>query len=122
MPPSKKKASPRAHTNPVVRAVPQRRSFILLESALLLGLAEGVMWNMITTLQLDSYYKALLLMIGVVGIFALAVRVLEPVIEFILEFIASLDRGGGVLVRIGLHLIVLFLIFVGYVRVFFKTA
>jgi len=59
-------------------------------------------------------------MIGVVGLFAVAVRILEPVIGWFLKVIAGLDKGSGALLRIGLHALILFLIFVGYVRVFFK--
>jgi hypothetical protein len=100
--------------------VPQRRTFVLLESALVLGLAEGIMWSMITSLTMSHYLKALLLMVGVVGVFALAVRVLEPIVGFFLKTIASFDKGGGAPLRIALHLVILFLIFVGYIRVFFR--
>ncbi len=100
---------------------PQRRTFILLETGLLLGLAEGIMWNLITTLTLSPYLKAALLMIGVIGLFAIAVRVLEPLIGSILKSIAGLEKGGGIAIRLGLHSVVLFLIYVGYVRVFFKV-
>jgi hypothetical protein len=115
---------PPAKPIPLKRATqlgPKRRTFILLETGLLLGLAEGVMWNLITTLMLSPYIKAALLMIGVVGLFAVAVRVLEPLIGSILNAIAGLEKGGGIAIRIGLHAVVLFLIYVGYVRVFFKV-
>jgi hypothetical protein len=125
MPRETKRKSIQSHSaprpNPVARVVPGRRTFVLLESGLILGLAEGIMWKFITSLALSNYFKAVLLMAGVVGAFALAVRVLEPVIAAVLKFIAKLDRGGGALARIGLHAVILFLIFVGYVRVFFRA-
>jgi hypothetical protein len=105
----------------VSHVVPQKRSLILLETALLAGLFEGIMWNLVTGLHTVVYIKALVLMVGVVGMFALAVQVLEPVIQFVLKFIAKLEAGGGVLARLGLHLLLLFLIYVGYVRIFFKA-
>ena len=119
---SRRSSRPSAPVRPVAKVVPQRRTFILLETGLLLGLFEGLLWNLITRLSLSPYLKAAILMIGVVGLFALAVRILEPVIAWVLKMIASLDRGSGAIVLIGVHAIVLFLIYVGYLRVFFKGA
>jgi hypothetical protein len=105
-----------------MKAVPTRRTLVLLESGLILGLAEGLMIEIITRLQLSPYLKALLLMAGVLGVFAIAIRILEPIIRKTLHAISRLDASGGAMMRMGLHLIILFLIFVGYVRVFFPTA
>ena len=104
-----------------MHAVPTRRTLVLLESGLLLGLAEGIMWNAIMKLHSTVYVKALLLMIGVIGIFALAVRILEPIIQSSLKAVSRLDAGGGALMRIGLHIVILFLIYAGYVRTFFPS-
>ena len=104
-----------------MKAVPTRRTLVLLESALLLGLAEGLLQNAVTYLDLSPYLRALILMAGVLGVFALAIRILEPVITRLLHMIAKLDKRGGALMRIGLHLAILFVIFVMYVRVFFST-
>jgi hypothetical protein len=103
------------------RAVPQRRTLILLETGLLLGLAEGIMDELITHLALSPYLKALLLMTGVIGVFALAIRLLEPMIRGTLKMVSKLDSNGGATMRIALHAIILFLIYVGYVRVFFPS-
>ena len=111
------KPKPTIVTRAASRAVPTRRALILLETGLLLGLMEGI----ITHLTISPYLKALILMIGVIGAFAFAIRILEPVIKWALKFIARFESGGGALVRVGLHLIILFLIFAGYVRTFFPT-
>ncbi len=102
------------------KAVPTRRTLVLLETGLLLGLAEGIMTDGITHLMLSPYLKALLLMVGVIGVFAFALRIIEPVIRGSLKMISKLDAGGAMM-RIGVHLIILFLIFAAYVRVFFPT-
>jgi hypothetical protein len=104
------------------KAVPTRRALVLLETGLLLGLAEGIMTDTLTHLTLSPYLKALLLMVGVIGVFAFALRIIEPVIRGSLKVIAKLDTGGGALLRIGVHLVILFLIFAAYVRVFFPKA
>jgi hypothetical protein len=101
------------------KAVPSRRALILLETGLLLGLAEGIMTDTLTHLMLSPYLKALLLMVGVIGVFAFALRIIEPIIRGSLKMISKLDAGGGALLRIGVHLVILFLIFAAYVRVFF---
>jgi hypothetical protein len=103
------------------KAVPSRRALILLETGLLLGLAEGIMTDTLTHLMLSPYLKALLLMVGVIGVFAFALRIIEPIIRGSLKMISKLDSGGGALLRIGVHLVILFLIFAAYVRVFFPT-
>ena len=102
-----------------MKAVPARRTLVLLETGLILGLVEGIMTDVITRLALSPYLKALILMVGVIGAFAFAIRVLEPVVRQSLKVISKMDSGGGALTRIGLHLIILFIIFVGYVRIFF---
>lgn len=116
-------AKPQRHVRPAhkvaMRAVPARRTLVLLETGLILGLAEGLMWNAVTQLELSQYVKALILMVGVIGVFALAVRILEPLIQSSLKAVSKLDAGGGALMRIGLHAIILFLIYAGYVRTFF---
>lgn len=105
------------------KAVPTRRTLVLLETGLLLGLAEGIMTDTLTHLSsLSPYLKALLLMVGVIGVFAFALRIIEPVIRGTLKMIARLDAGGGALLRVGVHLVILFLIFAAYVRVFFPKA
>jgi hypothetical protein len=101
------------------KAVPTRRTLVLLETGLLLGLAEGIMTDTLTHLTLSPYLKALLLMIGVIGVFAFALRIIEPVIRGTLKVISKLDTGGGAMLRIGVHAVILFLIFAAYVRVFF---
>jgi hypothetical protein len=115
-----------AKKNPVAKAankaVPTRRALVLLETGLLLGLAEGIMTDTLTHLTLSPYLKALLLMVGVIGVFAFALRIIEPIIRGSLKMIAKLDTGGGALLRIGVHLVILFLIFAAYVRVFFPKA
>ncbi|GEM_PF-2535192 len=103
------------------KAVPTRRTLVLLETGLVLGLIEGIMSEAITHLDFSPYIKALFLMIGVIGAFAFAIRVLEPIIRGSLKVISKVDSGSGVLVRIGLHLVILFIIFAGYVRIFFPT-
>ena len=108
-------------TRIATRAIPERRALVLLETGLLLGLTEGVMPETITHLTLSPYAKAALLMIGVIGVFALAIRLLEPVIRGTLKMVSKLDSNGGASMRIVLHLIILFLIYVGYVRIFFPT-
>jgi len=115
------KPKPTVVTRAAAKAVPTRRALILLETGLLLGLAEGIMTDAITHLTISPYLKALILMAGVIGAFAFAIRILEPVIKWVLKFIAKFESGGGALVRVGLHLIILFLIFAGYVRTFFPT-
>ena len=105
-----------------MKAVPNRRTLVLLESGLLLGLSEGIMEDIVTHLQYSPYVKALLLMAGVLGVFALAIRILEPVIRKTLHAVSKIDAGHGAMMRVGLHLVIFFLIFVGYVRVFFPTA
>ena len=62
---------------------------MLLETGLLLGLAEGIMTDTLTHLMFSPYLKALLLMIGVIGVFAFALRIIEPVIRGSLKMIAS---------------------------------
>ncbi len=104
------------------KAVPTRRALVLLETGLLLGLAEGIMTDTLTHLTLSPYIKALLLMVGVIGVFAFALRIIEPVIRGTLKMISKLDAGGGALLRIGVHVIIIFLIFAAYVRVFFPKA
>ena len=103
-----------------MKALPERRALVLLETGLLLGLAEGMMDDTLHHLDLSPYLKALMLMVGVVGVFAFALRVIEPVIKGILKAIAKLDSGGGPLMRIGVHAVILFLIFAAYVRIFFQ--
>ncbi len=102
-----------------MKAVPTRRTLVLLETGLILGLVEGVMTDAITKLTLSPYLKALMLMVGVIGAFAFAIRILEPVVRQSLKMISKMDSGRGALTRIGLHLIILFIIFAGYVRIFF---
>ena len=102
-----------------MRAVPTRRTLVLLESGLLLGLAEGIMEEIVTHLTLSPYLKALVLMAGVLGVFALAIRILEPVIRKTLHHVSRLDAAGGAMMRLGLHVLIFFLIYAGYVRVFF---
>ena len=102
------------------KVVPSKRVFLLLETGLLIGLAEGVLANLIHEFPISMYLKALLLMIGVVGVFALAIRVLEPIIAWMLRSLSKLEKGGGPILRLGLHAIILFLIFVAYVRIFFQ--
>ncbi|MFI5200886.1 MAG: hypothetical protein ACHQNE_00680 [Candidatus Kapaibacterium sp.] len=107
-----------------MKAVPTRRVLVLLETGLILGLAEGIMTDAITRLTLSPYLKALMLMVGVIGAFAFAIRILEPVVRRSLKVISKMDSGatspmGSALTRIGLHLIIIFIIFVGYVRIFF---
>ncbi len=80
------------------------------------------MTDLITHLTISPYIKALILMAGVIGAFAFAIRILEPVIKFSLKMISRLDTGGGALLRIGVHSVILFLIFAAYVRVFFPKA
>ena len=104
------------------KVVPTRRALVLLETGLLLGLAEGIMTDTLTHLALSPYVKALLLMVGVIGVFAFALRIIEPVIRGSLKMIAKLDTGGSALLRIGVHTVILFLIFAAYVRVFFPKA
>jgi hypothetical protein len=77
------------------------------------------MTEIITHLTVSPYVKALLLMAGVIGVFALAIRIIEPVIRGTLKVVSKLDSSGGAMMRIGLHLIILFLIYAGYVRTFF---
>ncbi|HEY3874149.1 MAG TPA: hypothetical protein VGM92_01625 [Candidatus Kapabacteria bacterium] len=108
-----------AASSAALKAVPSRRALVLLETGLLLGLAEGMMNDAITHLELSPYTKALLLMVGVVGVFAFALRVIEPVIKGMLKMISKLDSGGGALMRVGVHAVILFLIFAAYVRIFF---
>lgn len=116
---------PTSRTSAVaMKAVPKRRTLVLLETGLILGLAEGIMTDEITKLTLSPYIKALILMVGVIGAFAFAIRILEPVVRQSLKVISKMDSGasspmGSALTRIGLHLIILFFIFVGYVRIFF---
>jgi hypothetical protein len=102
-----------------LKAVPTRRTLVLIESGLLLGLAEGIMNEIIKSLTVSPYLKAAILMLCILCIFALAVRILEPLIRGTLKAVSKLDDGGGATMRIGLHTIILFLIFVGYVRVFY---
>jgi hypothetical protein len=102
-----------------MKAVPTRRTLVLIESGLLLGLAEGIMDELVKSLPVSSYMKALILMIGTLGVFAVAIRIIEPIVHGTLKAVSKLDSGGGALTRIGLHAIILFLIFVGYVRVFY---
>ncbi len=80
------------------------------------------MEDIITHLDLSPYLKALLLMVGVLGVFALAIRILEPVIRKSLHAVSKLDKAGGAMMRLGLHLVIFFLIYAGYVRVFFPSA
>jgi hypothetical protein len=115
------KAKASVATRVATRAVPQRRTLVLLETGLILGLAEGIMTEIITHLTVSPYVKALLLMAGVIGVFALAIRIIEPVIRGTLKVVSKLDSSGGAMMRIGLHLIILFLIYAGYVRTFFPT-
>jgi hypothetical protein len=104
-----------------MKAVPKRRTLVLLETGLVLGLVEGVMTDTITRLNYSPYLKALMLMVGVIGAFAFAIRILEPVVRQSLKIISKVDSGRGALARIGLHLVILFIIFAGYVRIFFPT-
>jgi len=115
------KPKPTVVTRAASKAVPTRRALILLETGLLLGLAEGIMTDIITHLTISPYFKALILMAGVIGAFAFAIRILEPVIKWTLKTVAKFESGGGALVRVGLHFIILFLIFAAYVRTFFPT-
>lgn len=102
-----------------MKAVPTRRTLVLVESGLILGLAEGIMDEIVKSLPLSSYMKALILMLGTLGVFAIAIRIIEPIIRGTLKAVSKLDSGGGALTRISLHAIILFLIFVGYLRVFY---
>ncbi|HET6401717.1 MAG TPA: hypothetical protein VFH95_09995 [Candidatus Kapabacteria bacterium] len=104
-----------------MKAVPKRRTLVLLETGLILGLVEGIMTDAITHLNYSPYLKALMLMVGVIGAFALAIRVLEPVVRQSLKIISKVDSGRGALTRIGLHIVILFIIFAGYVRIFFSA-
>jgi hypothetical protein len=104
-----------------LKAVPARRTLVLLETGLILGLVEGIMTDVITHLNYSPYLKALMLMAGVIGAFAFAIRILEPVVRQSLKIISKMDSGRGALTRIGLHLVLLFIIFAGYVRIFFPA-
>jgi hypothetical protein len=115
------KPKPTVVTRAASKAVPTRRALILLETGLILGLTEGIMNDAVTHISISPYLKALLLMAGVIGAFAFALRVIEPVIKWALKVIAKVEAGGGPLVRIGLHLVIIFLIYVAYVRVFFHS-
>jgi len=113
------KRKPPKSSKIAMRAVPTRRALVLVESGLLLGLTEGIMDDFVKQYSLSPYLKALILMVGTLGAFALAIRIIEPIVRGTLKAVSRLDTGGSAMVRIGLHLIILFLIFVGYVRVFF---
>ena len=102
-----------------MKAVPTRRALVLVESGLLFGLAEGIMEEIVKSLSVSSYLKAALLMIGTLGVFAIAIRIVEPIVRGTLKAVSKLDSGGGATMRIALHAIIIFLIFVGYVRVFY---
>ncbi|MDP4198284.1 MAG: hypothetical protein Q8922_05205 [Bacteroidota bacterium] len=120
---SKRKTAhrPTAPARLAQRAVPTRRTLVLLESGLLVGLAEGLMEDFIHRYSISPYLKALLLMVGVLGVFALAIRIIEPIVRGTLKAVSKLDQGGGAMGRIALHVVILFLIFVCYVRVFFPN-
>jgi hypothetical protein len=75
--------------------------------------------EIIKSLSVSSYMKALILMICTLGVFAIAIRIIEPIIRGTLKVVSKLDTGSGAMTRIALHSIILFLIFVGYVRVFY---
>src|ERR1051325_645070 len=86
-----------------LKAVPTRRTLILIESGLLLGLAEGIMNEIIKSLSVSSYMKALILMICTLGVFAIAIRIIEPIIRGTLKVVSKLDTGSGAMTRIALH-------------------
>ena len=50
-----------------MRIIPSRRFFVNLELTLILGLCEGVMFNIVFKLHYTTYQKAGLLMLGTAG-------------------------------------------------------
>jgi len=102
---------------PILR---QKRSFILVNLALLAGLGEGFLWRVLVDWRSTPYPKAVLLMLGTVGLFALAVRIAEPISQRTSSIAAAIQRSSGPAVYLGLQALILFLLFVGYVNVFFN--
>lgn len=98
----------------------QQQSVVLAELALVLGLLEGYLYQIVRDWQSTQYAKAGVLMVLTILLFAGGLRLAEPILRQSASVLAAIDRTSGVFVKIGLHSLVLFLLYVGYVNVFFK--
>ena len=98
--------------------VPSKRFFVNIELTLILGLAEGVMIDVVLKLPYTRYEKAGILMAGTAGIFAIIEAIVKPLAEGTLKTIAKADEGSQ-LSRLVIHVAILAGLFLAYLEVFF---
>lgn len=98
--------------------VPTKRFFVNLELTLILGLCEGMMFDLVLGLKYTRFEKAGILMLGTAGVFTLVTRLIKPLAEGTLKTVAKADEGSQ-LSRLVIHLGILALLFFLYLEVFF---
>ena len=101
-----------------MKLVPRKRFFINIELALILGLCEEWMVNVVVKLPYTRFQKAGILMLGTAGVFALLTEVVRPIAEGTLKTVSKADQGSQ-LSRLIIHVGILALIFFIYLGVFF---
>lgn len=101
-----------------MRIIPTRRFFVNLELALILGLCEGLMFNIILKLNYDRYEKVGMLMLGTAGVFSLVTAIVRPLAEKTLKTVARADEGST-LSRLFIHALIITGLFFGYLKVYF---
>lgn len=98
--------------------IPTRRFFVNLELTLILGLCEGLMFDIVLKLPYTRLAKAGILMAGTAGVFALVTAVIRPLAHGTLKTVARADEGSQ-LSRLVIHVGILALLFYCYLEVFF---
>ncbi len=101
-----------------MRIIPPRRFFVNLELTLILGLCEGIMFNVVLRLPYTMYQKTGILMLGTAGVFALVSAIVRPLAHATLKTVAKADEGSG-LSRLIIHALILGALFFGYLKIFF---
>ncbi|HZV11935.1 MAG TPA: hypothetical protein VFA55_01875 [Candidatus Kapabacteria bacterium] len=101
-----------------MRLIPPKRFFINLELALILGLCEGAMFNIVLRLNYTRYQKVGLLMLGTAGVFSLVTAIVRPLAEKTLKTVARAEEGSA-LSRLVIHAMIIAGLFFGYLKVYF---
>jgi hypothetical protein len=101
-----------------MRIIPTKRFFINLELTLILGLCEGIMFNIVLHLHYTPYEKAGMLMLGTAGVFAGISSIVKPLAHTTLKTVAKADDGGAIS-RLFIHALIIAGLFFGYLKVFF---
>jgi hypothetical protein len=101
-----------------MRLLPSRRFFLVVETALVLGLLEGLLIKLVYDLPYTRAQKAMLLMAGIAGVFSIVLSIARPMIDATLKHLARSDEGKR-LSRLIIHGCVMLLLFWGYMAVYF---